>query len=223
MRLPLAWNRSRATALGLTLALHIVLAMWLLALRFELPEDVAQEPDFVALPAPAMPPPPRPLESGLPAPAVVAPITAPPLPMPDIPHAPPATPDWSRAAREVAKGFDAETSYQPFGETPKGPAERPKEQYPPSIWPKPLPRVGKTVVTPEGETIMWVSDNCWVTLSSRSLTQKELHDARKGVRMCQIGAGKKEPRDDLFDSIKRPPPPQEPGCDREGVGLSCAR
>lgn len=223
MRLPLAWNRSRATALGLTLALHIVLAMWLLALRFELPEDVAQEPDFVALPAPAMPPPPRPLESDLPAPAVVAPITAPPLPMPDIPHAPPATPDWSRVAREVAKGFDAETSYQPFGETPKGPAERPKEQYPPSIWPKPLPRVGKTVVTPEGETIMWVSDNCWVSLSSRSLTQKELHDARKGVRMCQIGAGKKEARDDLFDSIKRPPPPQEPGCNQEGIGQSCGR
>ncbi|MGH8204161.1 MAG: hypothetical protein ACREST_06085 [Steroidobacteraceae bacterium] len=222
MRLPLPWNRSRATALGLTLALHVALAMWLLALRFELPEELPQEHDFLSLPVPAMPPPPRPLQSDLPPPAV-APITAPPQPMPDIPAAPPATPDWSREAREVAKGFDAGPSYRPFGETPKGPAERPKDQYPPSIWPKPLPRVGKTVVTPEGETITWVSDNCWVSISSRSLTQKELHDARKGVRMCQIGAGKKEPRDDLFDSIKRPPPPQEPGCDREGVGLSCAR
>ncbi len=225
MRLPLAWNRSRATALGLTLALHIALAIWLLALRFELPEELVEERDFLGLPVPStpLPPPPRPLESELPPPAVVAPITAPPLPMPDIPVARPARPDWSREAREIARGLDAGPSYQPFGETPKGPAERPKEQYPPSIWPKPLPRVGKTVVTPEGETIMWVSDNCWVSISSRSLTQKELHDARKGVRMCQIGAGKKKPRDDLFDSIKRPPPPQEPGCDREGVGLSCAR
>ena len=115
--------------------------------------------------------------------------------------------------------------YQPFGETPKGPAERPKEKYPPLIWPKPLPRVGKTVVTPDGETILWVSDYCYVSISSRSLTQKEIHDARQGVRMCvltQFG-GEKKARDDLFDSIKRPQPPQEPGCDKDGVGQSCGR
>jgi hypothetical protein len=123
----------------------------------------------------------------------------------------------------VAKGYADEPSYQPFGVMPRGPAERPKEQYPPSIWPKPLPRVGKTVVTSEGETIIWVSDNCWVSISSRSLTQKEIHDGRRGVRMCNLPVGKKEARGDLFDPIKRPPPPQEPGCNKEGVGQSCGR
>ena len=121
------------------------------------------------------------------------------------------------------RAFGAGPSYQPFGEIPKAPPGRPKEVYPPSIWEKPLPRVGKTVVTPDGETILWVSDNCWVSLSSRSLTMQHIHKAREGVRMCQIGVGKKEVRGDLFDSIKRPPPPQEPGCGPDGIGQSCAR
>ena len=50
-------------------------------------------------------------------------------------------------------------------------------------------------------------------------------DARNGVRTCifaQFG-GEKEARGDLFDEIKRPKPPQEPGCNVEGIGLSCAR
>ena len=79
--------------------------------------------------------------------------------------------------------------------------------------------------TPDGETIIWVSDYCYVSISSRSLTQKEIHDARKGVRMCVLAqfGDEKKARDDLFDSIKRPPPPQEPGCDKDGVGQSCGR
>ena len=112
-------------------------------------------------------------------------------------------------------------AYRRFGEVPEGPPERPKAVYPPSIWPKPLPRVGKTVTTDRGETIVWVSDHCYVSISSRSLTQKEIHEARKGVPTCVIPIGKREPRDDLFDAIKRPP--QEPGCNREGVGQSCGR
>jgi hypothetical protein len=223
MGLPSAWSGSRATAVGATLLLHLVLAWWLLALRFELPEELAGEFRFVWVPVPVTAPSPPPaVESDLPPPRV-APITALPLPLPAPEVAPGDKPDWSQAARDVAKGYATEPSYQPFGEIPKGPAQRPKEQYTPSIWPKPLPRVGTTVVTPEGETIMWVSDNCWVSISSRSLTQREIHDGRRGVRMCNLPVGKKEARDDLFDSIKRPPPPQEPGCNKEGVGQSCGR
>lgn len=226
MRLPAGWSRSRAVAACLTLVLHAVLAWWLLALRFEVPETRVAGLDLAWVPMPTAPalPPVDALPSDLP-PAQVAPITAPSLPMPVPDLTTTARPDWSRTARDVAKGMTTAPGYQAFGETPKGPAERPKEQYPPSIWPKPLPRVGKTVVTPEGETIIWVSDYCYVSISSRSLTQKELHDARSGVRTCILAqfGDKKKVRDDLFDAIKRPPPPQEPGCDKDGVGQSCGR
>lgn len=226
MRLPAGWSRSRTTAVCLTLVLHAMMAWWLLALRFEVPAALVEELDFAWRPAPSAPAP-MPADA-LPAdvpPPAVAPITAPPLPMPVPEVTTAARPDWSGTAREVAKGMTTGPSYEPFGETPKGRAERPKEQYPPSIWQKPLPRVGKTVVTPEGETIIWVSDYCYVSISSRSLTQKEIHDGRKGVRMCVLAefGGEKNARDDLFDSIKRPPPTQEPGCGKDGVGQSCGR
>ena len=223
MRLPLSWDRSRATALGATALLHLTVILWLLALRFDLPEKLAEELDIAWLPEPetALPPPP-PVESALPPPRI-APITAAPFSVPAPKVSPQAPPDWSAEARDFAKGLTAAPPYRPFGEFPKGPAERPKDQYPPSIWPQPLPRVGTTVTTPEGETIIWVSDNCWVSVSSRSLTLKGIHDGRNGVRMCNVAVGSKEARDDLFDYVKRPPKPQEPGCDTEGIGLSCAR
>ncbi len=210
-----------------TLLLHLVVGLWLLqAWTVRRIEQVIDE-RLVWLPQPppaALPdPPPPPLEAGLP-PAQVAPITAAPLPLlPEV--VPTDRPDWSATAREVAKGMTTAPTYQRFGETPKGPEERPRDAYPPSIFDEDLPRVGTTVTTAEGETIIWVSDYCYVSISSRSLTQKEIHDSRKGVRTCVLAqfGGKKKARDDLFDSIKRPPPPQEPGCNKEGIGQSCAR
>ena len=118
----------------------------------------------------------------------------------------------------------AAPTYQPFGETPKGPPERPRRRIrPPSGR---SPAAGRQDgLTPEGETIIWVSDYCYVSISLPEPTQKDIHEARKGVRTCVLAqfGGKKKPRDDLFDSIKRPPPPQEPGCGKEGIGQSCAR
>lgn len=224
MGLPSSWNRSRATALGLTLLLHLLAAFFFLVHGVSR-QSAVEESNFIWLPAARQPPQAAPataLPSDAP-PLRIGPINAEPLPMPRPEVGDLEPPDWSATAREVAKGFGAKPSYQPFGEVPKGPPERPKDQYPPSIWEQPLPRVGKTVVTPDGETILWVSDNCWVSLGSRSLTLQHIHQARQGVRMCQIGVGKKKVRGDLFDSIKRPPPPQEPGCGPDGVGQSCAR
>lgn len=225
MRLPVAWNRSRATAVGVTLILHAVTAWWLLALRFELPEALVEDLRLAWLPMPVTATPPPPVLPAELAPAQVAPITAPPLPMavPEVSSAAPT--DWSRSAQEVAKGLTTGPSWRRFDEVPEGPPERPKEQYPPSIWPKPLPRVGTTVVTPDGETIIWVSDYCFVSISSRSIALKDVHEGRKGVRTCVLAqfGGEKKARSDLFDPIKRPPPPQEPGCDKDGVGQSCGR
>jgi hypothetical protein len=217
-----SWNRSRATAVLATLLLHLTLGSWLLQAWFVQRGDQVSEDRLVWLPAPEPPPLPPPRVIDLP-PVRSAPITAPPLPIPPPVIAAPGRPDWSATARDVARDMTAAPAYRRFGEVPEGPPERPKEQYPRSIWPKPLPRVGKTVTTDQGETIVWVSDHCYVSISSRSLTQKEIHDARKGVRTCVIPIGRREPRDDLFDAIKRPPPPQEPGCNREGVGQSCGR
>lgn len=218
-----SWNRSRAAAALATLLLHLFIAFWWLQSWSVGRIARVIEDRLVWLPAPDAPPvPPPPLAVDV-SPPVLAPITAPPLPLPVI--APSPRPDWSATARDVAKGMTAAPTYQPFGEVPKGPQQRPKEKLPPSIWPKPLPRVGTTVTTDEGETIIWVSDYCYVSVSSRSLTQKEIHDSRNGVRTCILAqfGGEKKPRDDLFDAIKRPPPPQEPGCNEEGVGQSCAR
>ena len=229
MRLPFDWNRSRATALGATLALHVAAILWLLALRFDLPEKLAGDFEFLWPVTPdtapvQAPPPPVPAATGAPevAPVIPAPITAPPLPAPFL-NVPPDEEGWSNIAKDAARRLIALSPYAPFGEFPKGPDERPRDPLGPSIWPTPLPRVGKTVTTPEGETIIWVSDRCWVSISSRSLTQADVHAGRQGARMCNLAIGSKEPRSDLFDSIKRPPPPQEPGCNREGIGLSCAR
>lgn len=227
MRLPSGWNPSRAAAFALALLLHVVVIAWLLALRFELPEDVIEELGLVWVPIPVQPPPPpEPVDTDLPPPQV-APITAPPLPMPlpQVAPAPAAPTDFSRSARDVARDMTATPGYRPFGEVPKGPEQRPKDKHPPSIFERPLPRVGTTVVTPDGETIMWVSDYCYVSLSSRSIAFEALHEARRGVRTCILAqfGDEEKPRSDLFDSIKRPPPPQEPGCSREGVGQSCGR
>jgi hypothetical protein len=220
-----SWNRSRAVALLATLLLHLVVGFWLLQAWTVRRIDQLIEERLVWLPQPtpeAMPDPPPPLEAGLP-PAQVAPITAAPLPLPEM--VPADRPDWSATAREVAKGMTTAPTYQRFGETPKGPQERRREAYPPSIFDEDLPRVGTTVTTAEGETIIRVSDYCYVSISSRSLTQKEIHDARKGVRTCVLAQSgrRKKPRDDHFNAIKRPPPPQEPGCNEEGIGQSCAR
>ena len=224
MRLPVAWNRSRATALGMTLVLHALAIWWLLALRFELPETLVEDFGLTWVPIPVTAPPPPVVRPDQPPPRV-APITAPPLAMPEAPLAPDAPTDFSQSARDVAKDMTGAPNYRPFGETPRGPDQPPKDANPPSIFAKPLDRVGKTVVTPDGETIIWVSDYCFVSISSRSIAFKELHEGRRGVRTCILAqfGGDKKARDDLFDPIKRPPPPQEPGCDKEGVGQSCGR
>lgn len=224
LELPARWNRPRATALGATLLLHVVVIAWLLALRFDLPLELPTAVEQVWMPIPLSPPRRSDAVSVLPPPGT-APITISPRsePMPELSVAP--FYDFEGTAKDVAGAFGGGPSRRTFGGPLEAAPRRPKEETPPSIWPKPLPRVGTTVTTPEGETILWVSDYCFISLSSRSLTMQDFHQARQGVRTCilyQFG-GKKKPRDDLFDAIKRPPPPQEPGCGKDGIGLSCGR
>jgi hypothetical protein len=217
-------NRPRATAIGATLLLHVALIAWLLVLRFDLPPAPPAEADLIWLPVPL---PPAHRSDAVPAlpPPRTEPITVVPRPepVPDLA----VTPfyDFDGSAKDVVGAIGGGPSRRTFGGPIEPEPKRPKEETPPSIWPKPLPRVGTTITTPEGETILWVSDYCFISLYSRSLTMQDIHQGRNGVRTCvfyQFG-DKKRPRSDLFDAIKRPPPPQEPGCAKDGIGLSCGR
>lgn len=161
--------------------LHLVVGFWLLQAWTVLRIDQVREERLVWLPAPLpefLPDPP-PLDAGLP-PALVAPITAAPLPLPEI--VPAERPDWSSSARAVAKEMTTAPTYQRFGETPKGSQERPKDAYPPSIFDEDLPRVGTTVTTAEGETIIWVSDYCYVSISSMPSNARRHRKYRAATR-----------------------------------------
>jgi hypothetical protein len=229
LALPAGWNRPRATALGATLLLHVLVASWLLALRFELPPapHVETRIDWVTTPRPV--PPPRATASAL-APPEVEPITIVPWlePLPEV--AVPRFYDFEGTAKDVAGAIGGGPSRRSFGGPLEDSDERPKEKTPPTIWKKPLPRVGTTVTTPDGETIIWVSDYCYISLYSRSLTMQEIHQGRQGVRTCILAqfGGKKKPRDDLLEAIQRPSRPlsneqQKPGCGPGDETQSCAQ
>lgn len=229
---PSTWNRSRAAALAATLLLHAVVAVWLLGARTASPPVLVEQPMSVWLPALTDRIPPPPVE---PSPITIEPLEPSVLPVlepaADSAITQPAL-DWEGTAREVARAAGGGVERRRFGPAPEDePRQLKSKRPPPGVFERPLPRVGTTVKTPEGETILWVSDNCYIPLESMSLTMQDFHKARQGVRRCQYGVGKKKARGDLFDPVKRPPKPlqgprsqeqQEPGC-RPGDGAqSCA-
>lgn len=227
--MPSGWNQSKATALAAALALHLGLACWLLSLRFDQPASVERTLSFEWLsppPEPERPPPP------LPMPLAPAAVEAPQIVLPELEEESQAIalPDWLAEGRAVAGSFGQAPERRGFGKEPSEPPQLKSKRPPPSVFEQPLPRVGTTVKTPEGETILWVSDNCYISLGSQSLTMGDFHKARNGIRRCQIGVGRKKPRDDLFDPIKRPrkgadpasTEQQEPGCRREEGSAPCA-
>ena len=222
--LPSTWSRTRATALAATLLLHAIVAVWLLAARTAPPQVLVEQAAPIWLPSapPRLPPPP--IE---PLPITVDPVEPSVLPVlepaADSSFAPPA-PDWEGTAREVARAIGSRPERRRFGPEPEEPKQLKSKRPPPSVFERPLPRVGTAVKSPEGETILWVSDNCYIPLESISLTMQDFHKARQGIRQCQIGLGKRKPRDDVFDHLKKPPPPeqQEPGCRPAGGAQSCA-
>jgi hypothetical protein len=210
LALPKTWNRSRATALAATLLLHAVVAVWLLTARSTLPPNRVEQPTAIWLPTLTDRTPPPPVE---PLPVTIEPVEPSVLPVlepaPDSPVSRPV-PDWEGTAREVARGIGGGVERRRFGAEPEDePRQLKSKRPPPSVFERPLPRVGTTVTTPEGETILWVSDNCYIPIESMSLTMQDFHKARQGVRRCQYGVGKKKARGDLFDHLKKPAPPRQ--------------
>lgn len=204
------WNRSRATAIAATLLLHLVLAAWLLSLRMSTPlppVDVAE----IEWTPPSQPLPPAPLPE--PASFSGEAVEAPTIRLPEPEETPPSVlpRDWygdARAAVDAMRGSPGRRRFDPapgrehkLKSAPDGP---------PPLFEQPLPRVGTTVTTAQGETILWVSDYCYISLSSTSLTMQAIHEGRRGVRTCIIPVGKREARGDLFDHLKKKPPPGNP-------------
>ncbi len=215
--MPSSWNRSRTTAIVATLLLHLLLAAWILSLKSGEPPAAAEIVDVDWVPPlqslPRLPPP-----AIQPMPFAAEPVEEPfiVLPAPELATTPLLQFDWYGDARAVAgvqgpsagrRGFaPPEKSSRKLKSAPDGP---------PPLFEQPLPRVGKTVTTPEGETILWVSDYCFISLSSTSLTMGDFHAARRGIRTCIIPLGKRKPRGDLFDHLKKPPSGQPPAQSRE--------
>jgi len=200
-----SWNRSRATAFAATSLLHLVLAAWLLSLRMGASPSAAEIAEIEWLP-PSQPLPPAPLPELAPfqGESVEPPTIL--LPMPEEIAPPAAESDWYGDARAVAQALRGSPERRSFA-----PPEKPDRKLksapdgPPPLFEQPLPRVGTTVTTAQGETILWVSDYCYISLSSTSLTMQAIHEARRGVRTCIIPVGKRKARDDLFDHLKKPP------------------
>jgi len=204
-----SWNRSRATAIAATLLLHLVLAAWLLNLKHDQPPAPVAVAEIEWIP-PLQPLPPAPLPE--PASFSNEPAEAPTLllPLPEQIPAPDAPSDWYGDARAVAGAIGGSPGRRSFGPG-RGPEHKLKSapDGPPPLFEQPLPRVGTTVTTPEGETILWISDHCYISLSSTSLTMGDIHAARRGVRTCVIPVGKREARGDLFDHLVRKKPPAD--------------
>lgn len=200
-------SRYRATAITGTVLLHLALAVWLLSLRYDLPRPVREAEDLVWLTLPRLLPQPPP---GAPPVIPAEPIRPPTDTLPGPETVPPQVleHDWYGDARAVVRELSRGSEQRTFGSAPSE-SERPEPKPPPSVFKQPLPRVGTTVTTPEGETILWVSDYCYISLGSTSLTMQDLHQARRGVRQCIIPVGRREPRGDLFEHLERPPKTQQ--------------
>ena len=207
----LSWNRSRTTAIAATLLLHLVLAAWLLSLKLSVPPAAIEMPEINWMPALQPMPPAPPVE---PMPYSAEPLEAPSilLPIPETLEPPPIEYDWYGDARAVAGQRGSSTERRRFGKDRAAapPKLKSKPDGPPPLFEQPLPRVGTSVTTPEGETILWISDYCYISLSSTSLTMGDFHEARRGIRTCIIPIGKRKPRADLFDHLKRPPVGEAP-------------
>jgi hypothetical protein len=96
-----------------------------------------------------------------------------------------------RVARDAAAARPAPA---PFRAAPDGPRA-------PSVFADRRRRTGTSEKRADGESIFWINENCYVSAESASLTQRELHDARRDAVQCVMRLGKREARGDLFDEL----------------------
>ena len=112
--------------------------------------------------------------------------------------------DWDAnadlAARSAIDAVVREESYRSFGFPRK--RELPGEEEPPSIFEEPGHEFGEEGIDAFGKPVVWLSKRCYQELDR---SDDPLRDRRT---MCILGVGKREPRGDLFDHIKKRKPEQ---------------
>lgn len=108
-----------------------------------------------------------------------------------------------RAAREAAAARPVPAPFRAAPDKPRSP----------SVFAERRGRAGTSEKRADGESIFWINENCYVSTESDSLTQRELHDARRDAVQCVMRLGKREARGDLFDELpnhSREKPPDDP-------------
>jgi hypothetical protein len=138
-----------------------------------------------------------------------------PRPTAHSPRARDAQPQWrSRALEDIGRETDwyteGESAAQRLAERLANPPRNPFEHLypdPPPRKPKTVfndspDRVGKTITNADGETVLWGSPNCYISMGSTSIALRDVHAARNGVNICSIPLEKREARGDLFDEMR---------------------
>lgn len=112
-----------------------------------------------------------------------------------------APPDWKQSGEDAAADA-AQDHYRALGPRPEEP---PVKQSPSPFAPPPRHKYGEVDVDDQKNPILWLSEHCW--LRPRNL-RAEPGDPFANVSMtfCSAPFGKKEPRGDLFEHLRKTPP-----------------
>jgi hypothetical protein len=197
--------RRAVVAVGIGLV-HIGVAWVLILDRYD-GSSQAQHPDlelFLVLPPPRIvPPPPLRVVGRLPSTAA---RPAMPGNAPATTVVPPPAASRADAGHRLAGAYGqvlaAADAKRGFG----FPAAPDRPVRPPSVFEDPSPRVGTTERTAEGEQILWLTKDCYASLGSTSLTQKDVHAFHRMLPAICEAHGPREPRGDLFAPLRRPTP-----------------
>ncbi|GFE81628.1 hypothetical protein GCM10011487_36280 [Steroidobacter agaridevorans] len=112
-----------------------------------------------------------------------------------------APPDWKQSGAEAAADA-ARDNYRALGPRPAEPGVK----LPASPFaPPPRHKFGETDVDEQRNPILWLSDHCW--LRPRNFAAQP-GDPFAAIPMtfCSYPFGRKEPRGDLFDHLRKTPP-----------------
>lgn len=112
-----------------------------------------------------------------------------------------APPDWKQSGADAAADA-ASKSYRSLGPRPREPAVK---QPPSPFAPPPRHKYGEVDVDEQKNPILWLSEHCW--LRPRNL-RAEPGDPFANISMsfCSFALGKKEPRGNLFEHLRKEPP-----------------
>ena len=111
--------------------------------------------------------------------------------------------DWYSSGEAAARDFAARLdrpATRPLDRRPTRPKPA-AERTPKSVFDDEKSRVGRITQNADGETIYWLTPNCYVTLGSDSIALRDAHAMHEGMTFCRIPLGKREARGDLFEEM----------------------